>query len=301
MVGGRVRQEFHRKQRLCHKPEPAGGFAAMMKSAYRAAKKANPNAKKSRDSTPLEAPRRSAGRKGSMTRADLAFCDTVDSPFLHAARHAVSGGCVRGGVPRRGRLYPQTERKDWKARLYVRGTGGERRRRQRRQQHALCRTVQTHPSPGRTKRITLPWRTGMCGICCPCFVFVFRRSSSIPRTATPDFSTAPNFLVLFCADGSPHPMLVAHSAMARRLETMKFVRIKKLRDDLWACLFSNGKKIGGGDFRSLQRRNTRVDCSLKQGKAVDLYGNALSSSDGLQQDRCSIWKRLFPRRNWPVR
>ncbi len=91
-----------------------------------------------------------------------------------------------------------------------------------------------------------------------------------------DFSTAPNFLVLFCADGSPHPMLVAHSVMARHLETLKFIRTKELRKGLWAYLFSDGKKSVAVISGRYSAKNTSVNCSLKNGKAVDLYGNPLS-------------------------
>ena len=88
-----------------------------------------------------------------------------------------------------------------------------------------------------------------------------------------DFSTAPNFLVFFCADGSPHPMLAAHSAMARRLEKMKFVRTKKLSKGLWAYLFSDGKKSVAAVSGRYRVRNGKVVCSLKNAKASDLYGN----------------------------
>lgn len=88
-----------------------------------------------------------------------------------------------------------------------------------------------------------------------------------------DFSAAPNFLVMFCADGSPHPMLVAHSAMAHRLENMKFVRIKELAGGLWAYLFSDGKKSAAVISGRYSGKNAKVDSSLKNAKASDLYGN----------------------------
>ncbi len=91
-----------------------------------------------------------------------------------------------------------------------------------------------------------------------------------------DFSNAPNFLVLFCADGSPHPMLVAHSAMARRLEGMKFVRTKELCKGLWAYLFSNGKQSISVISGRYSAKNTKITCSMKNVKAADLYGNPLT-------------------------
>ena len=91
-----------------------------------------------------------------------------------------------------------------------------------------------------------------------------------------DFSNAPNFLVLFCADGSPHPMLVAHSAMARRLEGMKFVRTKELCKGLWAYLFSNGKQSIAVISGRYSAKNTKITCSMKNVKAADLYGNPLT-------------------------
>ncbi len=91
-----------------------------------------------------------------------------------------------------------------------------------------------------------------------------------------DFSNVPNFLVLFCADGSPHPMLVAHSAMTRRLEGMKFVRTKELCKGLWAYLFTNEKHSIAVISGRSSAKDTRIECSLENGKAIDLYGNPLT-------------------------
>ena len=57
---------------------------------------------------------------------------------------------------------------------------------------------------------------------------------------------------------------------------MKFVRTKELCKDLWAYLFTNGKHSIAVISGRSSARKTRIECSLKNGKAVDLYGNPLT-------------------------
>lgn len=253
---------------------PQADFAAMMKSAYRAAKKANPNAKISGFNT-TGGTTGERWTKGVYDAGGLAFCDTVD---FHFYTPRVTG-------------YPEDacEEAFHDAVDYIRKRNGR-----------IGKPVYMSEGQGASGggvsgdnsmryaglyKHTLPWEnkedyTSMADRNVRYLLSMLRLGVQkiflYSAHCYTDFSTAPNFLVLFCADGSPHPMLVAHSAMARRLETMKFVRIKKLRDDLWACLFSNGKKSVAVISGRYSAGNTRVDCSLKQGKAVDLYGNALS-------------------------
>lgn len=81
----------------------------------------------------------------------------------------------------------------------------------------------------------------------------------------------PNYMALVGADGYPHPMLAAYSAMTRRLEGKRFVTTRLLAPGIPAHIFSDGKNsvaaITGDD-------NTGVlSCTLSGAEWADLYGN----------------------------
>ena len=93
-----------------------------------------------------------------------------------------------------------------------------------------------------------------------------------------DFSQAPSFLVLFNADGTPHPMLPAFSAMARRLENRKFIGSLETGDGIRAYFFSDGKT----GVAVLSGAPEKIMAQMKKAKAegvnlFDLYGNSITA------------------------
>lgn len=91
-----------------------------------------------------------------------------------------------------------------------------------------------------------------------------------------DLASAPSFLVLFNADGYPHPMLAAHSAMARRLENTQFRRVRQLADGLYLWLFQGEGRSAAVISRRSTAAGGAVNTRLPSVKAADLYGNPLA-------------------------
>ena len=91
-----------------------------------------------------------------------------------------------------------------------------------------------------------------------------------------NLSTVPTFLVLTSADGYPHPMLAAHSAMAKRLEDKKFDKTKELAPGLYAYIFSDGKNSCAVISGKNSARGKRVAADLPGCAAADLFGNPLT-------------------------
>ena len=91
-----------------------------------------------------------------------------------------------------------------------------------------------------------------------------------------DFSQAPSFLVFFNADGTPHPMLAAHSAMARRLEDKKFSGMAQLGEGVWGCLFSDGKDCTAVLTGRLADVAEKLRGAAATVKWSDLYGNPVA-------------------------
>ena len=88
-----------------------------------------------------------------------------------------------------------------------------------------------------------------------------------------DFSAAPNFLFLFCADGSPHPMFVAHAAFAERVENMSFVKVREIKKGVFAYFFSDHRKSLAAVSSRFLEKECSINCDLKECKVADLYGN----------------------------
>ena len=94
-----------------------------------------------------------------------------------------------------------------------------------------------------------------------------------------DLGRGSGLQIMLGADGFPHPTLVAMSAFARRVEDRKFIRYQKLADEVYAALFSDGKRttavITGSPIqhaRILFRGSFPV-------QIADLYGNPLSRAE----------------------
>ena len=89
-----------------------------------------------------------------------------------------------------------------------------------------------------------------------------------------DFSQAPSFLVLFNADGTPHPMLPAFSALAKRIEQKKFIGSADAGNGIRVCFFSDGRKGTAVLFGPPARIMDRLKNASERVKLFDLYGNA---------------------------
>ncbi len=270
--------DFNRKSRenngYITSRHPEADFAAMMKSACAAAKKVNPAAKISGFNTTAGV-RGEKWTKGVYDAGGLAFCDTVDFHFYTPRVTGYPGDACEIAYDEALGLLVRRNALNGKPVYMSEGQG------------ASGGSVSGDKSlryAGMYKH-TVPWENREdfsaiadrnvryllsmlgCGV---------RRIFLYSAHCYMDFASAPNFLVLFCADGSPHPMLAAHSAMARRLEGMKFVRRTALRKDLWAYLFSDGKRSVAVVSGRYTAKKTTVDCSLKGAKGSDLYGNPLT-------------------------
>lgn len=82
------------------------------------------------------------------------------------------------------------------------------------------------------------------------------------------------FNVLLCGDGYPHPSLAAHANLARLLEERSFVKVVALTGDVYAYLFAGGGRTvavisgkPGSNAYALPR--------VKGATIVDLFGNPL--------------------------
>lgn len=84
----------------------------------------------------------------------------------------------------------------------------------------------------------------------------------------------PNHLSLLNADGYPHPILAAYSAMARRLEDKKYVGMATVAKDLYAYVFSDGRHSTAILSGKVPMRE-KVFCQLPNTSSADLYGNPL--------------------------
>lgn len=83
----------------------------------------------------------------------------------------------------------------------------------------------------------------------------------------------PNYLALVGADGYPHPMLAAYSAMTHRLEGKKFVLTKLLAPNVAAHIFSDGNSsVAAVTGDSLQGKYL-LKCGLPGVEIADLFGN----------------------------
>ncbi len=90
------------------------------------------------------------------------------------------------------------------------------------------------------------------------------------------FGRVPQYPVLIQADGYPHPQLVAHSALASRVEGKTFRRMVPLKEDVFAFLFE-GEKCSFAAI--LPKRNCAaflLSSRLPEVKGYDLWGNPLA-------------------------
>ena len=91
-----------------------------------------------------------------------------------------------------------------------------------------------------------------------------------------NLARVPYFLVMFNADGYPHPMLAAYSAMTQRLEGRRFDRIVRLAPGVHAYIFSDGKRSTAAISPRPSGEGVRIGCDLPKSRGADLYGNPLA-------------------------
>lgn len=91
-----------------------------------------------------------------------------------------------------------------------------------------------------------------------------------------NLARVPYFLVMFNADGYPHPMLAAYSAMTQRLEGRRFDRIVRLAPGVHAYIFSDGKRSTAAISPRPSGEGVRIGCDLPESRGADLYGNPLA-------------------------
>ena len=94
-----------------------------------------------------------------------------------------------------------------------------------------------------------------------------------------DLGRGSGLQIMLGADGFPHPTLVAMSAFARRVEDRKFIRYQKLADEVYAALFSDGKRTTAVITGSPIRHARILFRGTFPVQIADLYGNPLSRAE----------------------
>ena len=101
------------------------------------------------------------------------------------------------------------------------------------------------------------------------------------------FGRLPLYPVLIQADGFPHPQLVAHSALACRMEGKTFRKMVPLKEDVFAFLFEGQNS----SFAAiLPKRNClpfRLLSKSPSLKGYDLWGNPLAFP--VRENRCVFY------------
>ena len=84
------------------------------------------------------------------------------------------------------------------------------------------------------------------------------------------------FSVLEQTDGFPSPQLAAHSALARRIDGRRFREVFEAAPGVWCYLFESA---GGTTAVIIPRRfaeSVELNCGLREASAADLFGNPLA-------------------------
>ncbi|NLG15213.1 MAG: hypothetical protein GX561_13545 [Lentisphaerae bacterium] len=93
-----------------------------------------------------------------------------------------------------------------------------------------------------------------------------------------DFSRGTDLQIILSADGSPHPVLVAHAALAYRLEDMKFIQYHKLGDtNVYAMIFSDGTRSVAA-ISSEGMLKATINVNHKAATCSDIYGNTIPNA-----------------------
>ena len=251
---------------------PQADFAGIMKAAYEAAKEVNPNAKISGFNTTsgLGGER---WTKGVYDAGGLNFCDIVDFHFYTPRTtgypddacensYAEATGYI---VKKNGSIGKPVYMSEGQGACTGGASGDDTMRYAGMYKHTLPWNNTENYTILADKTVRYIVSMLSCGV-----KKVFLYTSH----GYGDFSTAPNYLVMFCADGYAHPMLVAHSAMAFRLEGLQFSHRRELTKSLWAYIFSDGKRSVAVISGRREAKGAKLNCSIGGAKVYDLYGNA---------------------------
>ena len=255
---------------------PQADFAKLTATAYAAARKQNPNAVISGFNT-------TAGREGEawtqgvLNSGGLNHCDTIDFHFYTEKKTGFPGDACHGAwnqalgpiLKKNGRI--------GKPVILSEGQGAS----------LGSAAGDTSMRYAGMYNLTLPWKNEedfhSAAERNVRYIVSFlslgvRRIFLYSAHCYSDFSQAPSFLVLFNADGTPHPMLPAFSAMARRLENRKFIGSLETGDGIRAYFFSDGKT----GVAVLSGAPEKIMAQMKKAKAegvnlFDLYGNSITA------------------------
>ena len=260
-----------RKNRYITSKNPAADFAGLCKTAYLEAKKVNPNVKIAGFNTTggMEGER---WTEGVYNAGGLEFCDAVDFHYYTARRNGYPGDGVESMF--RSAFAPLLK-KDGKIgkEIYMSegqgaSTGGVSGDRSMRYAGLYRHTVPWNnwEDYHSIAEYNIRYLISLLSLGVKRVFFYAAHSYS-------DFSAAPNFLFLFCADGSPHPMFVAHAAFAERVENMSFVKVREIKKGIFAYFFSDHRKSLAAVSSRFLEKECSINCDLKECKVADLYGN----------------------------
>lgn len=253
---------------------PQADFAALTRAAYRAAREKNPAVRISGFNT-------TAGREGMewtrgvLAAGGLADCDTIDFHFYTDRKTGFPGDACSGAWQQA--IGPLAAAPEWKKKPVILSEG---------QGASLGSAAgDTSMRYAGFYNLTLPWKNEED------FNSVAERnvryilsflSLGVKRVflysahCYLDFSQAPSFLVFFNADGTPHPMLAAHSAMARRLEDKKFLGMAQLGEGVWGYFFSDDRECTAVLTGRLSDVAEKLRIPAATVKWSDLYGNPVA-------------------------
>lgn len=255
---------------------PQADFAKLTTSAYAAAKKQNPNAVISGFNT-------TAGREGEtwtrgvLDSGGLAHCDTIDFHFYTEKKTGFPGDACEEAWNQA--LGPIRKKHGTIGKPVILSEG---------QGASLGSAAgDTSMRYAGMYHLTLPWKNEE-DFHSPAernvrYIVSFlslgvKRIFLYSAHCWSDFSQAPSFLVLFNADGTPHPMLPAFSALAKRIENKKYIGQADAGNGIRIYFFSDGKKGTAVLFGPPAKIVERLKKAAGKIKLTDLYGNRVSGT-----------------------
>ncbi len=250
---------------------PQADFAALTRTAFEAAKKENPAVRISGFNT-------TAGKEGSewtkgvLEAGGLAACDTVDFHFYTERKTGFPGDAC--GEAWRQALGPLMEGRaaPCKPVLLSEGQGAS----------LGSAAGDTSMRYAGMHNLSLPWKNeedfNSVAERNVRYIVSFlslgvRRIFLYSAHCYSDFSQAPSFLVLFNANGTPHPMLAACSAMTKHLEGKRFSGTEPMGNGAWSHLFTDGTTSTAVIIGRAAASDRQWEKAARKMKFYDLYGN----------------------------
>ena len=255
---------------------PQADYAKLTASAYAAAKKQNPNAVISGFNT-------TAGREGEawtrgvLNSGGLEHCDTIDFHFYTEKKTGFPGDACKGAWEQA--IGPILKQKGSIKKPVILSEG---------QGASLGSAAgDTSMRYAGMYHLTLPWKNEE-EFHSPAernirYIVSFlslgvKRIFLYSAHCWSDFSQAPSFLVLFNADGTPHPMLPAFSALAKRIENKKYIGQTDAGNGNRAYFFSDGRKGTAVLLGSPAELADQLKKATGKINLSDLYGNRFTGS-----------------------